>query len=197
MSPRYDVPKAAPEPLRQVQRFLNSIDLEHEDDWLPAWLDERGLGADLERARGLREALRALAIANNGTAAPPAAVGRRERGGRPACATRRRRGPRRDQWARQRGRRGARVRARGDARRQLGAAEGVPQLPLVVLRLFAEPVGRVVLDAAVREPCEDAGLPPTPRRVVARVQTPSNRVSSAFWTCRRFSASSQIAERSP
>ena len=74
MSPRYDVPKAAPEPLRQVQQFLNSIDLEHEVDWLPGWLDERGLGSELERAQALRVALRGLAIANNGDAPPAAAI---------------------------------------------------------------------------------------------------------------------------
>ena len=73
MSPRYDVPKAAPEPLLQVQQFLNSVDLENEVDWLPAWLDERGLGGELERAQALRHALRSLAIANNGPA-PTAAV---------------------------------------------------------------------------------------------------------------------------
>ncbi len=72
MSPRYDIPKAAPEPLLQVQRFLNSIDLEHEVDWLPEWLDERGLASELPRARALRGALRELAIANNGD--PPAAA---------------------------------------------------------------------------------------------------------------------------
>jgi predicted RNA-binding Zn ribbon-like protein len=66
MSPRYDVPKAAPEPLREVQQFINSVDLEHELDWLPDWLDERGLAGELERARALREALRALVLANNG-----------------------------------------------------------------------------------------------------------------------------------
>jgi predicted RNA-binding Zn ribbon-like protein len=66
VSPRYDVPKAAPEPLREVQQFVNSVDLEHELDWLPDWLDERGLGSELERARALREALRALVLANNG-----------------------------------------------------------------------------------------------------------------------------------
>ena len=68
MSPRYDVPKAAPEPLREVQQFVNSVDLEHELDWLPDWLDERGLAGELERARALREALRALVLANNGAA---------------------------------------------------------------------------------------------------------------------------------
>jgi predicted RNA-binding Zn ribbon-like protein len=74
MSPRYDVPKAAPEPLAEVQRFLNSVDLEHDVDWLPGWLDERGLGRELERARALREALRALALSNNGAALDPAAL---------------------------------------------------------------------------------------------------------------------------
>jgi predicted RNA-binding Zn ribbon-like protein len=68
VSPRYDVPKAAPEPLREVQQFVNSVDLEHELDWLPDWLDERGLAGELERARALREALRALVLANNGAA---------------------------------------------------------------------------------------------------------------------------------
>jgi predicted RNA-binding Zn ribbon-like protein len=71
--PRYDVPKAAPEPLRQVQQFVNSVDLEHELDWLPDWLDERGLGSELERARTLREALRGLVLANNGVKPDPAA----------------------------------------------------------------------------------------------------------------------------
>jgi len=65
--PRYDVPKAAPEPLRQVQLLINSCDLHSGDEWLPGWLTERGLGeAELERARELREALRALVLANNG-----------------------------------------------------------------------------------------------------------------------------------
>jgi predicted RNA-binding Zn ribbon-like protein len=67
--PRYDIPKAAPEPLRQVQRLLNSVDLEHERDWLPEWLAEHGLEGELERARALREGLRALVLANNGV--PP------------------------------------------------------------------------------------------------------------------------------
>jgi predicted RNA-binding Zn ribbon-like protein len=66
VSPRYDVPKAAPAPLLEVQRFVNSVDLEHDDDWLPAWLAERGLSGELEQARALREALRMLVLANNG-----------------------------------------------------------------------------------------------------------------------------------
>jgi len=75
MSPRYDVPKAAPEPLRQVQLLVNSADVENEVDWLPDWLAERGLGSEqLERARELREALRLLVLANNGRPVDPHAV---------------------------------------------------------------------------------------------------------------------------
>jgi predicted RNA-binding Zn ribbon-like protein len=74
MSPRYDIPRAAPEPLRQVQLFINSVDLEHEVDWLPGWLAERGLAGDRDRAVELREALRRLVMANNGRALEPEAV---------------------------------------------------------------------------------------------------------------------------
>jgi predicted RNA-binding Zn ribbon-like protein len=74
MSPRYDVPNAAPEPLRQVQLFINSVDLEHEVEWLPGWLSEHGLEDQPERALELREALRSLVRANNGAARDPAAV---------------------------------------------------------------------------------------------------------------------------
>jgi predicted RNA-binding Zn ribbon-like protein len=64
---RYDLPKAAPEPLRCVQLLVNSTDLENEREWLPDWLAERGLAAsEFERARALREALRGLVLANNG-----------------------------------------------------------------------------------------------------------------------------------
>ena len=75
MSPRYDVPKAAPEPLRAVQQFINSVDLENDTDWLLARLEAHALGDELARARELREALRALALANNGFPLDPAAVG--------------------------------------------------------------------------------------------------------------------------
>jgi predicted RNA-binding Zn ribbon-like protein len=69
LPPRYDVPKAAPESLRIVQTFVNSINLETGEEWLDEWLAEQGAVAaltDLERARAVREALRALLSANNG-----------------------------------------------------------------------------------------------------------------------------------
>jgi predicted RNA-binding Zn ribbon-like protein len=64
--PRYDIPNAAPAPLREVQLLINSVDLEHERDWVSAWLEERGLPGEEDRARSLREALRKLVLANNG-----------------------------------------------------------------------------------------------------------------------------------
>ena len=77
-APRYDVPKAAPQPLRLVQAFVNTVDLENEREWLgdpaalAAWARERDLapaGArftsrDLDQALDLREAFRALLAAN-------------------------------------------------------------------------------------------------------------------------------------
>jgi predicted RNA-binding Zn ribbon-like protein len=72
--PRYDIPNAAPQPLREVQLLLNSVDLEHERDWLPDWLAERGIPGEAVRARELREALRALVLANNGVPVEGAAL---------------------------------------------------------------------------------------------------------------------------
>ena len=74
--------------LDDVAAFVNTADLEDEvDEWsspadLGAWLQERGLAdpgvapsdTDLERAREVREALRALAGANNGAPLPADAV---------------------------------------------------------------------------------------------------------------------------
>lgn len=74
MGERYDVPKAAPEPLRAVQLFLNSVNVESGEDWLPDWLAERRAGGELVRARTLREALRSLVLANNGLPLDPAAL---------------------------------------------------------------------------------------------------------------------------
>ena len=61
-------------PLRLVQLFVNTIDVEHGREWWPTpralelWISERALPAarpttaDLEHARDLREALRALLV---------------------------------------------------------------------------------------------------------------------------------------
>jgi predicted RNA-binding Zn ribbon-like protein len=74
MAPRYDVPKAAPEPLRQVQLLVNSVDLHNQLEWLPDWLASRGLSGEQERALQLREALRSLVLANNGLPLDSAAI---------------------------------------------------------------------------------------------------------------------------
>jgi len=88
-APRYDVPKAAPQPLRLVQAFVNTVDLENEREWLsdPAalgtWALERDLahaGArftnrDLNQALELREAFRALLAANRDRKRDAAALG--------------------------------------------------------------------------------------------------------------------------
>jgi predicted RNA-binding Zn ribbon-like protein len=85
--------KPAPEPLDLVQRFVNSLDMDHEDeelarpDQLREWLAERGLMSadepvsegDLRRALDVREGLRALLLANNGEPLDEAAVKRLER----------------------------------------------------------------------------------------------------------------------
>ena len=80
--PLYDLPKAAPAPLRLLQLFVNTADHENGSDWLPdqpsleAWLAEHELpaGADLREALELREALRALLRANSGKERSAAAV---------------------------------------------------------------------------------------------------------------------------
>lgn len=79
--------KPAPEPLLLVQSFVNTWDADHASDLLldPAaargWLTEAGLWtadrapepAELHLARAVREAIRALLVANAG--GPPAAAG--------------------------------------------------------------------------------------------------------------------------
>jgi predicted RNA-binding Zn ribbon-like protein len=81
--PRYDVPRAAPPPLDLVQALVNSRDHENDREWLGsdadlgAWLAARELpaeGASVERFKAVREALRALLIANNERRAVPAAA---------------------------------------------------------------------------------------------------------------------------
>jgi predicted RNA-binding Zn ribbon-like protein len=66
--PRYDLPNAAPEPLRLVQRFVNTVNCESGDDWLEIWLTEQGITGtpdELDRARIVREAIRELLYENN------------------------------------------------------------------------------------------------------------------------------------
>ena len=84
--------KRAPEPLRIVQQFVNSADLEEgkEDLDTPAalgdWLRARDLlpsdkaisAADHRRALEVREGLRAVLLAHNGGTPDPAAVKRLE-----------------------------------------------------------------------------------------------------------------------
>lgn len=85
--PRYDLPNAAPEPLRAIQRFVNTVDLEHEREWLATPRDlanllaELGLDpgteptpGDLRRARAFREAMRALLRGHTERAAPSSAA---------------------------------------------------------------------------------------------------------------------------
>ena len=67
-----------------MQRFVNTVDREHEREWLGspaelgAWLRESGLAPGqpnarlLRRAHDVREALRELLVANNHGVAPPA-----------------------------------------------------------------------------------------------------------------------------
>jgi predicted RNA-binding Zn ribbon-like protein len=88
LPPRYDVPKAAPEPLRVVQELVNSVDLEHGVEWLgtptelQGWLAARKLDgrerptrAGVDRVHELRTTLRELMIANNEQRAAPEAAG--------------------------------------------------------------------------------------------------------------------------
>ena len=86
--PRYDVPKAAPQPLRIVQSFVNTVDLENKREWLgdphalAAWARQRCVvpartnftSRDLERALELREAFRSLLAANRDRKADAAAL---------------------------------------------------------------------------------------------------------------------------
>jgi predicted RNA-binding Zn ribbon-like protein len=85
----------APGSLALVQAFVNTVDREHGPDLLddPAglaeWLERRMMPArveaeDLGRAREVREALRALLLANNGEPRDPAAQGTLERAARRA-----------------------------------------------------------------------------------------------------------------
>ena len=95
--PRYDVPKAAPEPLRLVQLFVNTVDHEHGRELLGSqadmreWLSEhvsveiaRSKPGDLARAIELRESLRSLLLGNNKVVRSPPAVAAINRAARDA-----------------------------------------------------------------------------------------------------------------
>jgi predicted RNA-binding Zn ribbon-like protein len=54
--------------LRLLQRFVNTVNLESEEDWLGRWFDEERVAVadgDLDRARVVREAIRELLFENN------------------------------------------------------------------------------------------------------------------------------------
>jgi predicted RNA-binding Zn ribbon-like protein len=85
----------APGALRLVQAFVNTVDREHGPDLLDApaglaeWLDRHLMpapvgDAELDRAREVREALRALLLANNGEPYDPGAQEALERASRRA-----------------------------------------------------------------------------------------------------------------
>jgi predicted RNA-binding Zn ribbon-like protein len=85
----------APGSLRVVQAFVNTVDREHGPDLLDdpagfaAWLERNLLAADVREAdlppaREVREALRALLLANNGEPHDPGARAALERAGRRA-----------------------------------------------------------------------------------------------------------------
>jgi predicted RNA-binding Zn ribbon-like protein len=80
--PQYDLPKAAPEPLRAVQVLVNTTD-GHARELLPDWLEERGIAPTVDAlaaVRDVRESLRALLVANtDGGEASAAARGVVER----------------------------------------------------------------------------------------------------------------------
>jgi predicted RNA-binding Zn ribbon-like protein len=89
----HEASKPAPEPLALVQRFVNSLDLDHGDEELTGpdnlrdWLTERGLlspdervsEGDLRRTIDVREGLRALLLQNNGLPQDEARVERLDR----------------------------------------------------------------------------------------------------------------------
>ena len=59
----------APVELEPLLAFVNTVDFEGERDWLTGWLEERDLPASaaaLQRARVVREALRAMLLDHNG-----------------------------------------------------------------------------------------------------------------------------------
>jgi predicted RNA-binding Zn ribbon-like protein len=82
--------RPAPGGLALVQRFVNTLDLEHGRDQLGPWLAAQGAPAsagELAHAREVREALRALIAGNGGAPVPPEALETLD-GARPTLAVR-------------------------------------------------------------------------------------------------------------
>ena len=168
-----------------MQMLVNTVDREHGPDLfddvegLVQWLAARGLlepgaapdAADLAAARELREALRSLMHANNGAPEDPAARAALDAAAaaaelRPTFPVE---GPelvpgRGGDRGRARPRRRRHV--RGDARRPLGADEGVParRLRLGVLRPLEQRERHLVLDGGVRRPRQGRHVLPAPAR---------------------------------
>jgi predicted RNA-binding Zn ribbon-like protein len=142
--------KTAPEPLRVVQRFVNSVDLENGEDELTSpealreWLARRDLldpgervtGADLKRAVEVREGLRALLLANAGLPLDPERVERLD------AAV---------------GRAGMRMRFRAGAQPELepeaGGADGALARLMAIVAAAVEQGTWARLKACHRDPC--------------------------------------------
>ena len=76
-------------------------------------------------------------------------------------------------------------------------ARGNPRVTMLLWFLVRDETEaqRLAVGARDREPA--CTKPAFAAFVRAASRRPSSSASSAFWTCRRFSASSQIAERAP
>ncbi len=174
--------KRAPEPLRFVQQFVNTAELDEDAEDLTSpealrdWMAERDLAdpkakvtdADLQRALEVREGLRAVLYTHNGGDRDQDALDLLERAaGRASLrATFADCSPRLTPAAK--GTDAGLAQAAGDRRpvrrrRHLGPAQGVrgARLPLGVLRQVEEPLGPLVLDGDLREPPQDPSLPRT------------------------------------
>ena len=202
--------RKAPGRLELLQRFVNSYNHDFPRDWdrigtpekAQAWLREKGLvapgdrisDADVARLGELREAIRALAIANQGGdrrrrrrtpfAGPPARLSSA------SPSTTRDGPPSQPRVAASTGRGDApRHPPRGAAHRSLVAHEGLPQVRLRVLRPLEEPVGGVVLHVDLRQPDEEPRVLPAPSYVCgmsARHRSPP-RASASPPSCRSSS----------
>ena len=170
--PRYDVPNAAPEPLRVVQGSANTVNLETGKDLLADWLAEHaaGAGGDVDRAGCSRGASRPAVREQRRTGRRPRCGGDSDRGGRRGGAHRRLPPPGRARGSRARRRRRGRPRPRrylpGQAwDGELGAARTSAATTAAAGRSTTTPrtARQLVLDAALRQPHEDRRVPRAPR----------------------------------